>query len=322
MKKRLCAALLAAAAALTFAAPQTMAAESWRDAFITRLMRAMSSYPEYSDVVLTDLDHNGIPEAFLFRNSVDGGISEGFTMKGNTVTNLTVPKDIIGTCLTDLTVYNDNGRYIFVGREIPRYTNEIYLYKLEMISNELVATKIKKEYVSGYSVIPYQDMYGNNFLTNGYPNRTKIVDFINQYEAVNNLTAAKTVAKVLVNGNAVEISGYMVDNSNYFKIRDIAMILRSTGSRFNVTWNSGAGTIAVNTGEKYTITGGELSEDTSTTLEISENTSPIYVDGVEIQLNVYTINGSSYFKIRDLGDIVGFNVDWNADEQAIVIQTR
>ncbi len=320
MKKRLCAALLAAAMFAVYA-PQTLAAESWREAFVTRLMRAMSSYPEYSEVVMTDIDHNGIPEVYLFRNSADGGISEGFTMSANTVTNITVPKDIIGGCLTDLTVYNDNGRYIFVGREIPRYANEIYLYKLELRSNQLIATKIKKEYVSNYSIIPYTDMYGNNFLTNGYPNRTKIVDFINRYDAVNSLTATKTLAKVLVNNNAVELSGYVIDNSNYFKIRDIAMILRSTGSRFNVMWNSSTNAISINVGEKYSVVGGELDEDTSTTQEIYTNNDPIYVNGREADIMAYTINGNNYFKIRDLGSIVGFSVDWSDSEQAIIIQT-
>ena len=321
MKIKRITAIFAAMALLIGTIPQTMAAESWRDAFATRLMRAMSSSPEYSEVVLTDLDRNGVPEVFIFKNSADGGISEGFTMSGNTVTNITVPQNIIGGCLKDLTVYNDSGRYIFVGREIPRYSNEIYLYKLELIQNKLVPTKIKKEYVSGYSTIPYADMYGNNFLTNGYPNRTKIVDFIDKYETVNNITASKTIAKLIVNGNAVEVAGYMVDNSNYFKIRDIAMILRSTNSMFNVSWNSETSSIAIETGERYVVAGGELGEDLSTTLEISPNTSPIYVNGIQTDVTAYSINGSNYFKIRDLGELVGFEVDWDTAEQAIVIRT-
>ena len=36
-----------------------------REAFVTRLMKIMSSDPSYNQVVLTDLDRNGIPEAFV-----------------------------------------------------------------------------------------------------------------------------------------------------------------------------------------------------------------------------------------------------------------
>lgn len=50
-------------------------AESWREAFVTRLMKIMSSDPSYNQVVLTDLDRNGIPEAFVMRDGMDGGIS-------------------------------------------------------------------------------------------------------------------------------------------------------------------------------------------------------------------------------------------------------
>lgn len=38
-------------------------------------MKIMSSDPSYNQVVLTDLDRNGIPEAFVMRDGMDGGIS-------------------------------------------------------------------------------------------------------------------------------------------------------------------------------------------------------------------------------------------------------
>ncbi len=44
-------------------------------------MKIMSSDPSYNQVVLTDLDRNGIPEAFVMRDGMDGGISAAFTMK-------------------------------------------------------------------------------------------------------------------------------------------------------------------------------------------------------------------------------------------------
>ena len=51
----------------TLCVTSTFAAESWREAFVTRLMKIMSSDPSYNQVVLTDLDRNGIPEAFVMR---------------------------------------------------------------------------------------------------------------------------------------------------------------------------------------------------------------------------------------------------------------
>lgn len=298
------------------------AAESWRDAFTTRLMKSLSTDNTHSEIVLTDLDKNGVPEAFVLRTGMDGGISEGFTLNGSTISAINVPKNVIGDCLTDITVYQKYGRDIFVGKEVPRYSSVINYYKLELNGASLVCTRINKIDVSPYPTVPYVDMYGRNFLTNGYPNRTLIRDFIDKYDAVNLLTANKSQSRVTVDGRNVEVSGYAVNGSNYYKIRDIAMVLRTTPVKFNVVWDQSLGSISLTTGVKYDIVGGELSDDNSPVLDITENTSPIYVDNKRSDLVAYTINNSNYFKIRDLANIVGFNVSWDADTDTVVITTH
>lgn len=42
------------------------------------------------------------------------------------------------------------------------------------------------------------------------------------------------------------------------------------------------------------------------------STSPIYVDGKQVQMKAYNIAGSNYVKLRDIGQQVGFNVYWDA----------
>lgn len=37
---------------------------------------------------------------------------------------------------------------------------------------------------------------------------------------------------------------------------------------------------------------------------------PIYVDGQQVEMEAYNINGSNYVKLRDIGKEVGFNVYW------------
>lgn len=308
------------AASIMICTTSTLAVESWRDAFVTRLMKVLTQDPTHSSVALTDLDSNGVPEAFVFKNSTDGGISAGFTMVGNAIKNITVPNNIIGACFEDITVYNKEGRTIFVGREIARYSSTICLFKLELDGLELKATRISKSDVSDYPVITYSDMYGNNFLTSGYPNRQKIQAFINSYDKVNNVTTSQAAAPVKVNGVEWEVSGYVVNNSNYYKIRDIAMILRNTSSRFDVSWSTELSAVTVSTGEKYTIIGGELEGGEINAEEIEENTSPIYVDGAVKELTAYNIDGSNYFKIRDIADLAGFSVDW--DGQYVLINAQ
>ena len=313
MKKRIIAAAVAVVTVLSSVSAIAAPAESWRDAFVTRLMRALSQDPTSSEVAMTDLDSNGIPEAFVFKNSTNGGISTGFTMTGNLITNINVPKDIIGTCLEDITVYNKEGRTIFVGREIARYSSTICFYKLELIGNDLVATRINKTDVSPYPVITYEDMYGNNFLTSGYPDRSKIQAFINSYDKVNNITTSQNAAPIKVNGFEWAVSGYVVNNANYYKIRDIAMIVRNTPAKFNVDWSAELGTVTVSTGVPYSVVGGELSGENINATSIEENSAPIYVDGQRVELTAYNIDGSNYFKIRDIANIAGFDVGWDGE---------
>lgn len=322
MMKRIVSAVLAAVAAAGFSLNAIAATDSWRDAFVTRIMKQMSTDPTYNRVALTDLDKNGIPEAFIYREGADGGIGYGFTMTGNNITAIEVPTNVIGECLADIDIYIKNGNYIFVGKEVPRYSATIAYYKLVLADGSLEAVKIKKSDVSPYESVQYVDMVGKNFLTDGYPNRTKIKDFIDSYEKVNPLTAEPSQAKLSVNGNIYDLSGYTVNYANYYKIRDIAMLLRATSAKFEVEWDEQVGGISLIPGEKYTVVGDELSPDYSNTLDISAYDGIIYLNGTSTDLEAYTINGSTYMKIRDLAGAVGFNVDWDGENETVLITTE
>lgn len=45
---------------------------------------------------------------------------------------------------------------------------------------------------------------------------------------------------------------------------------------------------------------------------------PIYVDDQPVQMETYTINGSNYVKLRDIGEKVGFEVYWDGSAAQIV----
>lgn len=46
------------------------------------------------------------------------------------------------------------------------------------------------------------------------------------------------------------------------------------------------------------------------TYTATENAFPIKINGQDTQMEGYNINGSTYFKLRDIGDRMGFNVDF------------
>lgn len=322
MKKKFISMVIVTISALAMMIPSVNAAESWRDPFVTRLMKIISQDPSYTDVVLTDLDRNGIPEAFTVRKGTFGGIGSGFTMVNNVITEINVPQNIIGECLENINVYIKNDTYVFVGEEVPRYGSYIAYYKLELNDLKLTATKILKTDVSPYAHVTYVDKYSGNLTENGYPNRTKITDFLESYDMVNNISAVHTTSTILVNGERVALNGYNVNDSNYFKIRDVAMALRNTAKKFNVEWDDADEAIKLLPGEDYIVVGGELSQDTQTDFTVTESKTPIYVGERQTAITAYNINGSSYFRIRDIGDSVGFEVEWDEASQAINIITN
>lgn len=59
--------------------------------------------------------------------------------------------------------------------------------------------------------------------------------------------------------------------------------------------------------------GGSVAYAAGVIAERSMNT--IYIDGRQVELEAYSINGSNYLKLRDVGKAVGFNVYWDGAVQ-------
>ena len=294
----------------------TAQASSWRESFATRLMKLMTSSPEYTVLAVTDIDCNDVPEAFLIQKG--GGIGHGITIADGAVTAITAPDNISGMCLTDITVYDTGAGYVCVGKEADG--GVINYYRLALNGNTLLCERVLKSDFSIYPSIAYTDTYSENLHTAGYPDRSKINKFLGVYETPNEFFVKPTDATLSINGNNIHVSGFNIDGSNYYKIRDIAMVLRGTDSKFEVLWNESVGIIEVKTGLTYTALGNELDHKESYR-DIKKVSSQIMADGKGLILDGYNIDGSTYFKVRDIGDLTGFETGWDAGNQTILIIT-
>lgn len=47
----------------------------------------------------------------------------------------------------------------------------------------------------------------------------------------------------------------------------------------------------------------------------------IFVDGQEVQMEAYVINGNNYVKLRDIGEQVDFNVYWDSDNGCVQVES-
>ena len=52
------------------------------------------------------------------------------------------------------------------------------------------------------------------------------------------------------------------------------------------------------------------------------STNRIYVDGQEVCLTAYNINGNNYVMLRDVGKTVGFEVYWDGDAKCVQVESK
>ena len=126
--------------------------------------------------------------------------------------------------------------------------------------------------------------------------------------------------KIMINGEMKSLVAYNIKGNNYFKLRDIANVLKGTEAHFDVLWNGEKGAIEIIPQKDYS-TNEEMTSEKIENPQIVKSSAKIYRNNKLVLLNAYNINGNTFFKLRDLADVINFGVDWNADEGVIEINT-
>ena len=113
-----------------------------------------------------------------------------------------------------------------------------------------------------------------------------------------------------------------INGSNYFKLRDLAKALDGLNTNFEVKWNAAQQRIDLTSKTAYTAVGGEQAALPPAIKAASLTNASVYLDGKPLSLTAYSIGGNNYFKLRDLGDALGFGVDWNADTMTMILTVK
>lgn len=134
-------------------------------------------------------------------------------------------------------------------------------------------------------------------------------------------SAAPASSTVFVNGRKVSFGAYNINGNNYFKLRDLAYALNGTEKQFAVDWDAVKNAISLTTGVAYAGPGRESIRNAGGATTAIPSSSKILIDGKEIQIMAYTINNSNYFKLRDIGEAIGFSVSFDSAQNSILIDT-
>ena len=60
----------------------------------------------------------------------------------------------------------------------------------------------------------------------------------------------------------------------------------------------------------------------SATLAAQQSNQKIFVDGQQVQIEAYSINGNNYCKLRDIGEAIGFSVSYDPVTNSVQISTE
>ncbi|MDY0236594.1 MAG: phosphodiester glycosidase family protein [Gudongella sp.] len=142
------------------------------------------------------------------------------------------------------------------------------------------------------------------------------------FMAYNGEVAKNTSSKLFFYSEEIQLEAYNIKGSNYFKLRDLAMLLGNSLNRFNVDWNSDMCSIELVKDIEYKVVGGELLQGDGKDKLSKISTAKVYMNGKEVELEAYNINGNNFYKLRDLGKVIGFDVDWNEETRSVEICTN
>jgi len=123
-----------------------------------------------------------------------------------------------------------------------------------------------------------------------------------------------------VNGVRRDVEKYNIDGYNYFKLRDLAVLLADTPAQFSVDWDAESNTVLVVTGAAYTPVGGELVQGDDRSATAVKSPQTIRIDeATRTDLPVYNLGGNNFFRLRSLGEALGFQVDFDAETNTAIV---
>lgn len=141
-------------------------------------------------------------------------------------------------------------------------------------------------------------------------------------------TAYASTQTVEVDGTPIEFQMYALKDANgydtnYVKLRDMAYVLNGTSAQFDVEWN---GQVEAHRGRSYSPNGSEMYTPYRGDRPYARPDSGTVIDGDGWFLDAIVLTddsggGYTYYKLRDLGDALGFVVDWSG-ERGVYIETQ
>lgn len=135
------------------------------------------------------------------------------------------------------------------------------------------------------------------------------------------VNATPTKNTIYVDGTKVNGAAYMINNNNYFKLRDIAAMVNGSSKQFEVSWNETNKRIDLTTNKAYTVVGGEMALPSNAAKTAKESKASVFKDGNKADYTGYNISDNNYYKLRDLCKDMNIGVKFDLATNRVDILT-
>lgn len=132
-------------------------------------------------------------------------------------------------------------------------------------------------------------------------------------------TAYAGRTKIEIDGTSMDIPVYIVDDYSYFKLRDIAAAFHGTQKQFYPKWVEEDMAIHLETDTPYDKPISENTSQKDTTA--TSSSAKLYLDGKKQNVSAYTIQDYTYYKLRDVAELLDFQITWSEKDATISIKS-
>lgn len=126
----------------------------------------------------------------------------------------------------------------------------------------------------------------------------------------------KSNQHLIINDKLIDAEAYMLNDNNYFKLRDIIKGLSDTGEITDIIYDQNTGEVEIVDGKEYS--GGESKKNTDKqSLRVVEANQKVKYNGNYSNLTGLNINDNNYVKLRDVSQLLNKKVLFDMNTQTI-----
>lgn len=130
--------------------------------------------------------------------------------------------------------------------------------------------------------------------------------------------AKPSVTKIITGSEVTRVNAYNIGGNNFYRIRDLQFVCASTDFAFTAEWNAEKKAVELKTAASNG--NDSISAETLQPKNAVPSSATIYKDGEQLKLTAYNIDGYTYFKLRDVGSLFGFEPIWNQSDSSITLK--